>query len=174
MTGPGVEVRGARAHFAQLDAFPAEAAKSMRGALGLASEMMVAHWKLRLRGPRGARRLGVISGNLMGSIRSGRVQRDRVKVGTHLPYAAVHEYGLDRTVHVRGHDRRHKSGTVHYVMDHLRQMTMPKRPHLAPAMRSARKPIHMIFAGKVAEAIRLSKKRGTAIRGAQDKLAGWT
>jgi phage gpG-like protein len=101
------------------------------------------------------------------------VERDRIRVGTDRPYAAIHEFGFDGNVNVRPHVRTLKSGTTFPVRAHMRHMRMPKRPHRAPAVRDASRPIALLFAGQVEKAIRESKRKGDRLKGSQI-AAGFT
>jgi phage gpG-like protein len=167
MAGLSIEVRGDRELKEQLDAFPDELRKSRASALRSGAQIIVKHWRLRLSGPAGPRRLGIGTGHLRRSILAGHVEGDTVRVGTNQPYAAVHEYGFHGRVNVRAHTRE---GVP--VRAHTRQMMMPERPHARPAMRDASEPIRLLFAGKVDEAIARSKAIGERTKATQ-RAAGF-
>jgi phage gpG-like protein len=156
-----------------LGMLPKEYKKAQAKALRKGGQQVAKFWKLRLSGPRSRTRLGVVSGSLRRSITVGRVQPNgTIAIGTALPYARVHEFGVDDLVHVSQHQRRHKSGTTHTVSQHARRMRLPKRPHRKPAVRDVRRIIPLIFRGETDAAIALSKKKAGRIKSAQLKLAG--
>lgn len=63
--------------------------------------------------------------------------RAEIEIGTTTPYAGVHEFGFNGAVNVRAHSRRVAGGSVN-VGAFVRNMRMPARPYLAPAIESQR------------------------------------
>jgi len=90
----------------------------------------------RLSGAR-PRILGVVSGRLRSSISASRTEHTGdqyiARIGTNVKYGKVHELGFKGTVGVKSFIRRGKDGT-HLVRSHTRNMNMPKRPFLKPAI----------------------------------------
>lgn len=91
-------------------------------------------WKPRSRARRGGKRrqkgaILVDSGRLKRSIRKVSVSKDRVIIGTDVPYAQVHNDGFQGTVSVKPH-RRKRDGKKIYVRAHSRRMSMPQRRFL--------------------------------------------
>lgn len=52
-----------------------------------------------------------------------------VRMGTDRPYAALHQFGLKKTLNIRSHTRKGKTGTA-VVKAHTRKVDMPARPFL--------------------------------------------
>lgn len=84
-----------------------------------------------------------------GSTRFGDESINEVKIGgsgvtlikgSRVPYAAVHEHGWSGTQNVRQHTRTGPFGT-HTVPVHTRQVSIPARPYLRPAVESERRRI---------------------------------
>lgn len=62
--------------------------------------------------------------------------------GSKVPYAGVHEYGMQKTVHVRAHQRTEAFGRnvgPFQVGAFSRRMNIPARPYLAPAAEKSAK-----------------------------------
>jgi len=84
----------------------------------------------------------------------------KLTYGSKVPYAAVHEYGFSGTVQVSQHTRRqtHAFGreiapqTV-TVRAHSRQMNIPERPYLLPALRDSLDDVEALAERKIADAI---------------------
>lgn len=92
-------------------------------------------WKLRSRTRRGGERrqsgaILVDSGRLKRSIRVVSADSNRVIIGTDVPYAEIHNEGLDGEVSVRKHSRRSRKGRLHIVKAHKRRVHMPQRRFL--------------------------------------------
>ena len=89
-------------------------------------------WKPRSRTRRGGERrqngaILVDSGRLKRSIRVVSADSNRVIIGTDVPYAEIHNEGLDGEVSVRKHSRRSRKGRLHIVKAHKRRVHMPQR-----------------------------------------------
>ena len=92
-------------------------------------------WKPRSRTRRGGERrqsgaILVDSGRLKRSIRVVSADSNRVIIGTDVPYAEIHNEGLDGGVSVRKHSRRSRKGRLHIVKAHKRRVHMPQRRFL--------------------------------------------
>lgn len=92
-------------------------------------------WKPRSRTRRGGERrqsgaILVDSGRLKRSIRVVSADPNRVIIGTDVPYAEIHNEGLDGEVSVRKHSRRSRKGRLHIVKAHKRRVHMPQRRFL--------------------------------------------
>lgn len=92
-------------------------------------------WKPRSRTRRGGERrqsgaILVDSGRLKRSIRVVSADSNRVIIGTDVPYAEIHNEGLDGEVSVRKHSRRSRKGRLHIVKAHKRRVHMPQRRFL--------------------------------------------
>lgn len=72
--------------------------------------------------------IGKQSGRLKKSIRKLKATQNTVVIGTDVPYAEMHNEGIDstRTVRVRAHTRKRKGRAIE-VKAHTRKMTMPQR-----------------------------------------------
>lgn len=87
--------------------------------------------------PRSAKRRGgekrqngailVDSGHLKRSIRVISANPNRVVIGTDVPYAEMHNEGLDGQVNVCQHTRRSRKGRTYTVRAHTRRVHMPER-----------------------------------------------
>jgi phage gpG-like protein len=159
-----VEVKGADEFAGQMQAMPSEVDKAMSRALLRAGQTVSKFWKLHLSGPAGPARLGIGTGALRRSITVGKVEGDQLRVGTSLPYAAIHEFGFSGAVNVSAHLRKTRSGLAVPVRAHVRQMNMPMRPHRAPAIRDSRRPVDLIFAGEIDKAAIISKQTGNRLK----------
>ena len=89
-------------------------------------------WKPRSGKRRGGvkRQSGAIlvdSGRLKRSIRVISADSNRVVIGTDVPYAEIHNEGLDGEVNVRQHTRRSRKGRLYTVRAHKRRVHMPQR-----------------------------------------------
>lgn len=163
--GFGIEVRGLGELSHMLSALPANLVKARKQAARKGATQVSKFWKIRLGGPRSARRLGVRSGNLRASILIGQLRGDAsIAVGTSLPYAAPWELGFRGDVRVPSHTRAGRDGSVQSVREHTRRVRMPAKPHRAPAMRDAAPIVHLIYDGKVGEAIELSRRMSKHIK----------
>ena len=92
-------------------------------------------WKPRSRTRRGGERrqsgaILVDSGRLKRSIRVVSADSNRVIIGTDVPYAEIHNEGLDGEVSVRKQSRRSRKGRLHIVKAHKRRVHMPQRRFL--------------------------------------------
>ena len=92
-------------------------------------------WKPRSRTRRGGERrqsgaILVDSGRLKRSIRVVSADSNRVIIGTDVPYAEIHNEGLDGEVSVHKHSRRSRKGRLHIVKAHKRRVHMPQRRFL--------------------------------------------
>ena len=92
-------------------------------------------WKPRSRTRRGGERrqsgaILVDSGRLKRSIRVVSADSNRVIIGTDVPYAEIHNEGLDGEVSVRKHSRRSRKGRLHILKAHKRRVHMPQRRFL--------------------------------------------
>ena len=92
-------------------------------------------WKPRSRKRRGGERrqsgaILVDSGRLKRSIRVISADSNRVIIGTDVPYAEMHNEGLDGEVTVRQHTRRSRKGRLYTVKAHKRRVHMPQRRFL--------------------------------------------
>ena len=92
-------------------------------------------WKPRSRTRRGGERrqsgaILVDSGRLKRSIRVVSADSNRVIIDTDVPYAEIHNEGLDGEVSVRKHSRRSRKGRLHIVKAHKRRVHMPQRRFL--------------------------------------------
>ncbi len=92
-------------------------------------------WKPRSGKRRGGekRQNGAIlvdSGRLKRSIRVISADANRVIIGTDVPYAEIHNEGLDGQVNVRQHTRRSRKGRLYTVRAHTRRVHMPQRRFL--------------------------------------------
>lgn len=89
------------------------------------------------------------TGRLFNSIRHELSQRGNtisMDVGSFgVPYAAVHEFGFNKTVGIRGHTRTNAQGTAFAVRGHTRRMNIPKRPYLVPAIKKNQSKIQDIL-----------------------------
>ena len=88
-------------------------------------------WQARKR-PRGskARSRGAIlvsSGRLKRSIRKVTVSKNIVIIGTDVPYAAAHNYGVRQNVTVKSHTRTSHTGKTYSVQSHTKNMNLPQR-----------------------------------------------
>lgn len=92
-------------------------------------------WKPRSGKRRGGvkRQSGAIlvdSGRLKRSIRVISADSNRVVIGTDVPYAEMHNEGLDGEVNVRQHTRRSRKGRLYTVRAHTRRVHMSQRRFL--------------------------------------------
>jgi len=100
--------------------------------------VLIAGWSKqnRLTGPR-PRFLGVVTGRLRSSISASQTEQNGntfiSRIGTNVKYASVHERGFKGRVSIRSFVRHTKSGS-HLVKSHLRNMNVPKREFLRPAI----------------------------------------
>lgn len=81
----------------------------------------------------------VDSGRLKRSIRVVSVSRDRIVIGTDVPYAEIHNEGFEGVQNVRQHRRRSKRGKVCSVRAHSRRMSMPERRFIGESAELARR-----------------------------------
>lgn len=143
----------------QLEAMPAEAKAAAIRALKKGAQHLRTKWARRLSGPRGPRRLGVVTGTLRRSLTVSRIERGahgpEIKVGSPMPYAAVHEWGFNGRVNVRAHVRNGAG-----VKAYTRNMRIPERPHARPAMKDATPGVRRIFAKQMQVAIKNSLAEG--------------
>ena len=154
-----------------LKAWPMERRQALGRALPKAALALDRRWKGQLSGPRGPTRLGVVSGALRSSVHVQREGELAYRVGTHLPYAAIHEHGGVTPPHeIRPRvgrllsfywprlGRRIALPVVHHPGSRI-----PARPHLAPALQEAKeKDFPGIFRAAVSEAVAASVARGKA------------
>lgn len=142
---------GANKPGAMLEKLPGTTAEETRKALLKGGQTLVGEWRKSLSGPRGPRKLGTPTGTLRRSVHAGKVtgigKSMQLAVGTAMPYAAVHEFGINKTVKVRSHSR--SGGTVR---SHSRHMRLPERPHARPAAKKAGPIVLRIFQKAVAAA----------------------
>lgn len=86
-------------------------------------------WQKRKRKDRGS--LMTRTGRLKRSIRKIHVSRNRIIAGTDVPYAQINNEGgvINKTVRVREHSRRTRTGRKAQVKEHKRKMniTLPPR-----------------------------------------------
>lgn len=79
----------------------------------------------------------VDSGRLKRSIRVISANKERIIIGTDVPYAEIHNEGFDGQQNVRAHQRRSRNGKVHTVRAHTRRMSMPERRFLGESQELA-------------------------------------
>lgn len=169
---PAVEIKGLSELQASLGEMPAQVGRARRDAVQVAGQQITKFWKLQLSGPAGPRRLGVGHGTLRRSIRSER-RGDGVAVGTHMPYAAIHEFG-GRT---KPHDikprvakaLRFRQGGKEVFRRKVRHpgSHIPARPHRRPAVQSVWPVLQRVFAGKLEDAMKASLAIGNRISAGQ-------
>lgn len=106
----------------------------LKGAFAIQKEVTTKTIKRGRSGPPLANRLTFRSGTLTRSIAVAH-DGEAVEVGTNLIYGSVHENG--GTFAIPAHTRRTKSGKRALVKAH--NATFPKRPFLAPALKSTQK-----------------------------------
>ncbi|MDR1865978.1 MAG: phage virion morphogenesis protein [Bacteroidales bacterium] len=114
-------------------------------------------WEKRRRDRRGGkkRQKGAVlvdSGRLKRSIRIVSISRERVVTGTDVPYARIHNDGLDGAVQVRKHNRRSRKGNVYGVKAHTRKVKMPRRRFLGDSAELARQ-LENLMADEIKNAI---------------------
>ena len=114
------------------------------------------NWKKRQYNPRASRRMNsratlVRSGRLKRSIRKIREGSDFAIVGTDVPYAAAHNYGVRGRVDVKSHSRTSTTGNVSTVKSFRRTMTLPRRQFMGESHAMAR----LIERDQVAELMRI-------------------
>jgi len=108
-------------------------------------------WQKRSRQRRGgkARQRGAVlvdSGTLKRSIRVISADKQRVIIGTDVPYAQIHNEGLDAPLPVKAHTRRSRKGRSHTVRAHSRNVKMPKRQFIGESQALATEIKNMIHA----------------------------
>lgn len=69
----------------------------------------------------------VDSGRLKRSIRVISAKKDRIVIGTDVPYAEMHNEGYEGRQNVRTHTRRSRKGKTYTVRAYTRRMSMPQR-----------------------------------------------
>lgn len=156
-----VEVRGLAEARATIQALPGTTQAAASRMAYRAGAVVLRLWKLHLSGPGGARSLGVRSGALRNSVRMEKTGAAEVTVGTHLPYAAIHEFGGTTRPHVIRAKRANalrfvgSDGEVWYAksVNHPGSK-IPARPHREPAVRAAEQPMRSIFSGEMDRALR--------------------
>lgn len=147
----------------------------MRGALGKAlpraALALDRRWKGQLSGPRSSTRLGVVSGALRSSVHIQRESELVYRVGTHLPYAAIHEHGGTTPPH---EIRPRVSKLLYFYWPKIGRFialpfvrhpgsVIPRRPHLLPAMEEAKsKDFPRIFREAVQGAVDAAIRHGRA------------
>jgi len=84
----------------------------------------------------------------------------KLTYGSEVPYAAVHEYGFSGRVQVPQHTReqthafgREMAPQTVTVRAHSRQMNIPERPYLLPALRDSLDDVEALAERKIADAI---------------------
>ncbi len=107
-------------------------------------------WKPRSTRRRGSnlRQKGAIlvdSGRLKRSIRLASVSQDRIIIATDVPYAQVHNDGLNGTVNVRSHSRHSRTGRTHTVKVHSRTVKLPQRRFLGESAELSRQIQNLII-----------------------------
>lgn len=100
-------------------------------------------WQKRKHNRRGGanRQRGAVlvdSGRLKRSIRIVSVSKDRIVIGTDVPYAEIHNEGFEGLQNVRSHRRRSKRGKVYTVRTYSRRMSMPERRFIGESAELAR------------------------------------
>ena len=91
-------------------------------------------------------RSGDLRRSIVSELESGSLA---VRIGSDYPYAAVHEYGIDKNVSVKAHKRTVAWGreTAPFnVKQFNRMMKVKARPYLAPALRAEQKKWDDFFA----------------------------
>lgn len=79
----------------------------------------------------------VDSGRLKRSIRVVSATKERIVIGTDVPYAEIHNEGFEGRQNVRAYQRRSRTGKVHTVRAHTRRMSMPERRFLGESQELA-------------------------------------
>jgi len=107
-------------------------------------------WKGRSRSRKGGskRQRGAVlvdSGRLKKSIRVIDASKERVVIGTDVPYAQMHNDGLEAPVSVKVHTRRSRKGKSFTVKAHTRNVKMPKRQFLGESQALANQIEEMIY-----------------------------
>lgn len=106
-------------------------------------------WKKRKGRRRGGdkRQNGAVlvdSGRLKRSIRVISASRERVVIGTDVPYAQAHNDGADGIVRVGQHNRRTRKGKKAVVRAHSRKMNLPQRQFIGESEELANRVNNMI------------------------------
>lgn len=91
-------------------------------------------WRPRSRKRRGGKRrqsgaVLVDSGRLKRSIRAISVSKNKIVIGTDVPYAQAHNDGVNTMVTVKSHSRK-RNGKTCQVREYSRRMSMPQRRFL--------------------------------------------
>jgi phage gpG-like protein len=154
-----------------LRVIPKKMTKTIRARLPNAGQIVTNFWKRTLSGPATARRLGVGTGALRSSIRWAMRGPSEVVVGTHLPYASVHEFGFRGRVGVRAHTRQPRNRVAHAVRAHTRTANIPQRPHRAPAVKLASRSLTTLFLVGVKQALEEARVEGKRLGKEQKALA---
>ena len=79
----------------------------------------------------------VDSGRLKRSIRVVSATKERIVIGTDVPYAEIHNEGFEGRQNVRAYQRQSRTGKVHTVRTHTRRMSMPERRFLGESQELA-------------------------------------
>lgn len=114
-------------------------------------------WKKRKTRRRGGakRQKGAVlvdSGRLKRSIRIISVSKDRVVIGTDVPYAEIHNEGFDGIQNVKAHTRRTRNGTTK-VRAHARHMRMPQRRFMGESA-TLNKRIELMITAEIIRALK--------------------
>lgn len=101
-------------------------------------------WQKRKHNRRGGekRQRGAVlvdSGRLKRSIRVVSVSKERIVIGTDVPYAEIHNEGFEGSQNVRAHRRHSKRGKVYSVRAYSRRMSMPERRFIGQSAELARR-----------------------------------
>lgn len=150
-----------------LSVLTAAARKRQREGLSVAGRIVRDLWRRKLSGQSTtARSLAVRTGRLRSSIRYRR-KGDAVIIGTDVEYAEIHEFGGVTSPHVI---RPRRARVLSWVgADGKRRFAtkvnhpgsrIPRRPHRAPALRAARRPLKLVMRGKYQAAIKDAKRIG--------------
>ena len=79
----------------------------------------------------------VDTGRLKRSIRVISARKDRIVIGTDVPYAEMHNEGFEGRQNVRSHTRRSRKGKTFTVRAFTRRMSMPQRRFLGESQELA-------------------------------------
>lgn len=142
----GMTVRGFDSFQGHIDGLKISSEKAKDKTLALAAQALAGTWKEWTSGPRSARRIGVRSNFLRGSIQPKPI-RGGWMVSTQARYALAHEFGVPS----RG---------------------LPERPHMRPALLEAEPIMFRIFKGQMEAAANAAEKAGHAHRSAVKAIIG--
>jgi len=142
--------------------------KEMFNAHKLAAQIVVKHWKVQLAGPATATHLGKGTGDLQRKVIPRDISSSQAIVTNFSRYARIHEHGgiilpkrgkwLVFQVPSFGASGGLVTNRAKWPWVKVKKVIMPRRPHLAPAIRSAKEPVEKVWVGKVDEALLQSKK----------------